>query len=176
MAMAFLAQEGWPRLEQVVNVAAMAGMANGAVLGYWLMVVHKWPALLHVALITGLVDAVLLQLLGVVAMDVVAIRTPHLAFQHRVVGRPVEHRTLLLVATEAKFSLVCPGANAIMGSMNLVAVGTPYATVGMGAFRPVHAIVTLVTGKTHFITVGYWGSSLTSEFAEVALDHAFSFD
>lgn len=73
VTVAFLAQERWPCLEQVENVAAMAGMANGAVLGYWLMVVYKGAALLHVALVTGLVDAVLLQLLGVVAMHIVAI-------------------------------------------------------------------------------------------------------
>jgi len=56
---------------------------------------------------SSLVDAVLLQLLGIIAMDIVAIRAPHLAFQHRVMGRLVEQRTLLLVTTEAQLGLVC---------------------------------------------------------------------
>ena len=83
----------------------MAVVADGAVFRHWLVVMHKRTALFHVALVAGLVDAGLLQLLRIVAMYVVAIRAAHLAFQYRVMRRPVELSTLFLVATEAQFGL-----------------------------------------------------------------------
>ena len=176
MAVAFLAEERGPRLEQVEDRRAMAAMADGAVFRHRLVVMHERSALLHVALVAGLVDAGLFQLLGVVAVDVVAVRTPHFAFQHRMMGRAIELGTLLLVATEAQLGLGCPRAHAVVGGVNLVAVGASDAAVGVGAAVPVHAVTAFVTVYADGVAISHRSRSRSAEFSEVAVDQGLGFD
>ena len=64
MAMAFLAKEGRAGLEQIGGRGAMRVMADAAIFSNRLVVMHERTALFHMAHEAGLVDAVLLQLLG----------------------------------------------------------------------------------------------------------------
>ena len=62
--MALLAQHGWSRLQQRCDCAAMCVVAIAAVFDHRLMLMHKWPALLGMAGVAGVIDTVALDQLG----------------------------------------------------------------------------------------------------------------
>jgi len=118
--MAILAQERRTRLEQTGDRRAMRLVANGAVFSHRLVVVHEGPALLHVALVAGLDNAVPFHLLRIVSMHVMTVGATHLAFQDRMAIGLVDLNALLLVAGEADFGLRELVAHAVVRGVQLV--------------------------------------------------------
>jgi hypothetical protein len=108
---------------------------------------HERPALLHVAGEAGFVDRRARQLLGVIAVHVVARRAGHLPFDDRVMNRPVDLRALLLVAGEAHLGLSLPVAHRVACSVKLVAVGARDVAAAVRARLPVDAVAALVAGE-----------------------------
>ena len=86
VAVTFLTQVRWPVLQQIRHDGPVRVVADRAVFRNRLVVVHERSALFHVARVTGLVDAVALELFGTRrTMRIVAIGTAHLPFEHRMV-------------------------------------------------------------------------------------------
>ena len=97
-------------------------VADGAIFSHRIMLMYERAALFSVACVAGVIDAVAFEQLGAsLAMRVVAIRTDHLAFGHRVMGRPVHLRALLFVAGVANLGLGGTLAHLVVIVMNLVA-------------------------------------------------------
>ena len=130
---AFLTQERRTRLKQIGNGGPVWVVADRAVLGHRLVVVHERSALFHVAGVAGFVDAAFDQLLRIVAVWVMAVRTGNLAFLDRMARRPVDLRALLLVAREADFQLGKLVAHFVACHVHLVTRGTRDVAVGVGA-------------------------------------------
>lgn len=85
-AVAVLTQKRLSLFEQTGCRGAMRVMANAAVLRHRLMVMDERPALLCMAHVAGLIDAILFELFGSGrTMRIMAIRTGHFAFQHGMV-------------------------------------------------------------------------------------------
>ena len=94
-----LAEERRAHLEQVVVHGAVRVVADRAVLLHRLVGAHERPALLHVARVAGVVDAVAHQrFLARRAVRVVAVRADDLAFERRVARLAADLGALLLVA------------------------------------------------------------------------------
>lgn len=86
-------------------------------------------------------------------MGIVAIRTAHLAFRNRVVRRPVDLGALLLVAGKTDIRLSALAANLVIGSMNLMAIGTGNITQLVGASFPMGTFgVLLVAAYAGFVS------------------------
>src|SRR6185295_606055 len=145
---AALAEERRAGLEQAVVHRAVRVMADHAVFLDRLMGAHERPALLHVAGVAGLVDAVADQLLlAGAAVGVVAVGAGDLALERRVTRLAADLGALLLVAGEAHFGLVALVARAVVAGVDLVAAGAGDVARGMHAARPVDALAALVAGE-----------------------------
>src|SRR6185436_17827882 len=113
-----LAEERRAHLEQVDVHRAVRVVADRAVLLHRLVGAHERPALLHVAAVAGLVDAVAHQLLlAGAAVRVVAVGARHLALEGRVARLAADLGALLLLAGEADFGLVALVARAIVAAV-----------------------------------------------------------
>src|SRR5262245_55543728 len=147
VAVALLAQERRPLLEEVGDRRAVRLMADGTVFLDRGMVVHERTALLRVALEAGLVHGVAHQLFRGAAVHVVAGRARHHALDDRVVHRPVDLRALLLVAAEAGLGLRALVAHRVVPRMDEVAGRAGDVAARVRAHLPVHALEALVAGQ-----------------------------
>ncbi len=142
----------------------MGVMANAAIFRYRLVVVNERAALLRMALVASLVDAIFLQLLGASGtMRIVAVGAGDLALLDRMARRTVELGALLLVAGEAHFRLGELVAYLIVAGMYLMARSAGSVAVGMGAAGPVDALAALVAGQAGLILARRWRARLLPE-------------
>src|SRR6185503_7630787 len=121
---ALLAEERRARLQQVVVHRAVRVVADRAVLLHRLVGAHERAALLRVAGVAGLVDAIAhQQLLAGGAVRVMAVGARDLAFPDRMAHRTVDLRALLLVAGGAHGRLRHAVAHLVVAGVHLVARG-----------------------------------------------------
>src|SRR5512134_3520118 len=169
--MALLAHPWRAHLEQVVVHGAMRVVADRAVLLYRLVRAHERPALLHVAGVAGVVDAVAHQVFRPCgAVGIVAIRARDLAFAQRVARRTVDLRAHLLVTVEAHLGLRDLIAHHLVGDVDLVAVSAGDIARRVRAAAPVDALATLMARKTWGVAFLDRRSTALAGDAEVALD------
>src|SRR5436190_20737305 len=149
---AALAQERRAHLEQVVVHRAVRVVAGRAVLLHRLVRAHERPALLHVARVAGVVDAVAHQHpLPGAAVRVVAIGTDHLALEDRVARRAPDLGALLLVAGKADVALLDPVAHPLVAGVHLVAGAAGDVARRVQAALPVDALAALVAGEAGLV-------------------------
>ena len=123
----------------------MRVVANGAIFLRGRMVINEWPALLHVAGETGVIDIVSHHVAGSGrTVRVVAIRTDHLAFTDGMTGRAVNQCAQVFVAVKTHFRLGDAVAYFVLLGMYLVAGRASRVAIGVQAAGPVHALATLV--------------------------------
>src|SRR4051812_31583144 len=145
---ALLAQERRACLQEVVVIRAVRVVANGAVLLHRLVRAHEGPALLHVAAVASLVDAVLDErLLARRAVCVVAVGARDLALAHRMVRLAVDRHAELRMAGEAHIGLLGLDADTILLRMDLVARAARHVAARVLAQLPVDALAALVASE-----------------------------
>lgn len=154
MGVTLLTQEGRASLEQGGRCRTVRLVADSTIFGNRLMVMHKWPALFHVAGVTSFVGAALDQGLRIVAVYVMARRTGHLPLDDRVVRRLINLRTLFLVAGEAGLGLRNLTAHLVMLVMHLVTGRTSNVLRSVRTGLPTDAAAPLVTGQTSAVACG----------------------
>ena len=105
-AVALVANQRRPSLQQVVGGSTVRHVAVAAIVVYRLVVMNKGTALLHVTRVAGLYNAISLDKLGPGrAMHVVAVGAGHLPFEYRMVRLAIDLRALLLMAGKADVRL-----------------------------------------------------------------------
>ena len=108
------------------------------------MAMHEGSAFLHMTGVAGVISAALDQRFRIVVVHVVAGGASHLTFEHWMMRRTIDLRTLFLVAREADFGLGLLVSRLVVAVMHRVAGGTGYAAIGVGAGLPVDVLATLV--------------------------------
>lgn len=164
--MTLLAQEWGAYFEQRWRSGAVRVVAKRAVLRDRLVVPQERAAVLHVACVASLVDAVFDHQLGAGgAMRVVAVCTNHFAFRYGVMTGLFKLGLLFFVTGHAgvRHFLACGGA--VVGNVHLMAVSAVGVTTRVNAAVPVHQFAAFMAGHTglvvgnrvvgsHFFAVG----------------------
>ena len=146
--MAVLAKERRARLQHSVNCRAVRVVADAAILGHRLVVMHERTTLLQVAGVAGFNHAGFDHLFRIVAVGVVAVRAADLAFEYRVARGLADLNPLFLVAGKANLRLGQLVAYVVMAGVDLVAGRAGDILAGVHAGFPVSALgVTLVAGQ-----------------------------
>lgn len=150
-SVALLAQERYAHLKHGIGSGAVRVVANRAIFGHRLVVMHERPALLHMAGVAGIVDAIALHhLWSDRTVRIMAIGTSHFPFGDGMAGGAVDLSALLFMAGETYFGLCLLVANLVVFNVNLVAGVARYVAALVGAAVPVRTIrVALVAIHAH---------------------------
>src|SRR5882762_7589986 len=148
---ALLAQEGLADLEQVRGGRPVRVVADAAVLLHRLVGADERTALLHVAHVAGVVDAVAHHHAGADrAVRVVAVRARHHALADRVARGTVDQRPDVLVAGEAHVDLGELVAHRVARGVQLVGGGGNVVALVLAAL-PMDAGAALVAGEADLV-------------------------
>ena len=135
---------------------SMRVVADGAVLGDRLVRAQERTALVHMAGVAGVVDAVAdHQVRADRAVGVMAVRAGHLALGNGVVRGAADLGALRLVAVEAHFGLSALIAYRIMTRVHLMARRATNLARGVDATRPVNSRFALVTTEANRALLGH---------------------
>lgn len=154
--MTLLADPWRSRLQQIRTDRSVRIVANRTIFLHRLVRANKRPALLHMTLVTGVIDIVANQLLRKDrAMHVVAVGASHLALAQRMVRRTIDLYALLLVATETQLALRPLVADTIMAGVDLVTTRAGNIARIMRTSLPMHAFAAFVTRQAGLVALSY---------------------